>query len=744
LALPDPARPPFSSSNDRVQGSSAQFLACLRHGLSPLPFDIIALALLPFVLLLVNDSWTFVSPAGWVDAYLYTGYMTDLKHYLGDFGPTYYGSRLPWLLYGSAIHSLFSYDTANLVLRFSLFYGGTFPLYVIMRALWQNRLAATVSALVLATHPSFLGAISWDYPDGVCIVLMLLTVMCLTLACRARPWPLLLALAGFLATTTLSNQLFLVLLLPPIAGSWFLLINWRWGKRPLSQSVAWGAAGACAAFIAYGLANMHLVGRFDYLRPQIEARHLDGYAYGTRGWAWLNHAGWLAFPTLGVAISLALLLLAAWRWFRGRSLGAVTAPDYAGACAGLIMLETTVVLVGFQLLRGPILQFVFYASYFIPFVFLAVGAAIASGLSQIPRRWWLPVVGLVAMIQLAPLKHDDLLSVPRFIGLDSVTHFNSNGRALLLIAGGTLLVVSTVARRAPLGLLALVALSLAGVLFSDERMLLGSNRGTAKSLSQMVRDATVVIDRFNPNGDVRYWYDSIADPLSGVFRGIASTHLYQYRLVSENFPLLTFPGRDQPSELVPGETIAILSSSDRALQAATAAASQVGLDVLHSQTVRRGKDAFNLIIVRVTLRDLRPAAEIPLSALKPYEPVCAQISRDKDGGVDLKVDHAQRCYGAVAVLPPPSEPDRHPAYIRALVKISTGVVGIGVSRTTGEFIDLVRLVGTGDVRGTRQVYLRIPDLRDAYYFVVRNGEGRVPARLNIQSLTLYLPDAAGQ
>lgn len=59
----------------------------------------------PFPLFDVLDSW------------IYTAYQWDLKNQIAEFGPTYYGARLSWILPGAGLHSLLPPAVANIVLK---------------------------------------------------------------------------------------------------------------------------------------------------------------------------------------------------------------------------------------------------------------------------------------------------------------------------------------------------------------------------------------------------------------------------------------------------------------------------------------------------------------------------------------------------------------------------------------------------------------------------------------------------
>ena len=218
--------------------------------------------------MLVNDSWTFLQPSG-IDPWVYTGYFFNLDKYLHVFPNTYYGSRFPWILLGAAVHSIFAPATATLVLRLLLYYGATFSLYVVVRALWQNRTAALISAIVLGTHTQFLQAIGWNYPDGPAIVCLLIAAAFLAVALTGRLWQLWLFCAGIALLTAPSVHLF-VAPLSLLLALGFLMNNLKRG-RDWVDSILWMATGALFAFSVYAVIHLSITGDFFYIRGQWDA-----------------------------------------------------------------------------------------------------------------------------------------------------------------------------------------------------------------------------------------------------------------------------------------------------------------------------------------------------------------------------------------------------------------------------------------------------------------------------------------
>src|ERR1044071_9205980 len=138
---------------------------------------ITVLLLLPFLLLLISLYWTFLPPLGYLDPYKYTTHFRDLKADL-PLG-LYQGHRMPWNVIGSLVHPVASPEWANMFLRFALFYCSTIPLFIVVRCLWKNTLAAFVTVVLFAVQSYFLMAIRWDYVDGPIIASTLMMLACL-------------------------------------------------------------------------------------------------------------------------------------------------------------------------------------------------------------------------------------------------------------------------------------------------------------------------------------------------------------------------------------------------------------------------------------------------------------------------------------------------------------------------------------------------------------------------------------
>ena len=558
--------------------------------------DLVILALLPLLLFAVNDAWTFIAPTGQIDPYIYTGYMRDLKEYVALYGDTYYVSRLPHLVVGALLHQALPATWASLVLRFLLFYASLFALYGIVRVTWHNRLAAAITAVLFCCQSYVLGAVAWDYVDGSAIACILATLLFLSLAVTSRYWQPALAAAGFFAVTVVTLNIFLVLLVPVFAA-WFFLLNARTGRRRLADVAYYSFEGAAAAYLLYAAINIYLGGSFDYLGPQRNAANDIGRTALDLSPNSFALAGWLAFIAVGALTAIALLVKLALA--RRQATGRLNDLEYRTGAACIVALASIAIFVAAELTVASPFHFSYYADLLYPFVVLPVGAALSLALSAagVRSHWYLlTAVVVVVLLPFATSLPDDLVRRPPSAGLWAY--------GLPLIAAGVALLMAAVARsRVAIVLGAVAVLSVLNITTSHQGSILLSGRDLAESRARLVLGVDDALSRVEGYSSLKYWYD-LDEPLGAVFRGVASLHLWEHDLLSEDFPSLVPPdGRER--RLVAPQRIAVLSSSAGAVEHVNSVAASQGVQarVVFETQVRRGSD-----VARVVVFEMAPLA----------------------------------------------------------------------------------------------------------------------------------------
>ena len=108
-------------------------------------------------------------------------------------------------------------------------------------------------------------------------------------------------------------------------------------------------------------------------------------------------------------------------------------------------------------------------------------------------------------------------------------------------------------------------------------------------------DSIHAIQQLDPAGNIYFWYD-IESRLGHLYRDVASTYLWSYRLQSESFPDL---GSQAPP---PERRIVILTDSpDSALQEAkrSLARSSLSAQLLAQRKIQQGPFAWDMIEIKI-------------------------------------------------------------------------------------------------------------------------------------------------
>ncbi len=353
-----------------------------REGFAPRRADAFLALLLayPLLLLAISSNWIFTQ-AGYVDPWVYFGYFRDLFTLKNDtlLAGHYYGSRLSWLLPGFAAHRFLNPVHASLLLHLGVYYCALFSLYCTLRRTVGRR-GALIAAILLGGYGFFLRAAGWDYVDGAGIAYCLLATACLTRAAQGvAPRRAYLA-AGAAAAASVHANLVCLAFCPLFAAYWWILPRAGCAAPPHGaerkrlptavRALAWTLAGAAALTAALCVVNYAICGAWLFFLPSV--RFAMSSALASNPWAdstldWLPRANWLVLPAV-VFAAVAATALAGRKQRRGWT--------YAGLFGALFAIEC-LLWTALELSGAPVLQLSYYASYLIPWLFLALGAALA-------------------------------------------------------------------------------------------------------------------------------------------------------------------------------------------------------------------------------------------------------------------------------------------------------------------------------------------------------------------------------
>ena len=532
------------------------------------------LLLLPALLAALNSNWMY-SPAGSIDAWVYTGYFHHLAAFKATLFPgEYYGSRLPWLLPGYLAYRFFSLYVANYVLHFTFYYAATFSFYSLLKRGFGPR-NALLGTLLFGTHRLFLSAIGWDYVDGAGITYNLLCLACISQAVESRRRAVWLVLAGVAGFAMAYTNLFLAAFLPLPVVYFLILTNKRISRhlyKSMAELLLWFGGGAVLITTLLGTINYFLDGHFWFYAPSFRiffALSSKGNQWRIEGLDWVSSAYWLGIPAAVAAVSVVSAI---------RSFRSAPAPELIHKRFFIWQyLAAAGVMLAWQLKGGVGLQLAYYTSYLIPSMFLAVGAMIAvPGDEWQPRIYWSLSLGTLAAFAFS-------IWLPG--GAAIVMIRNAGFGAIALVAAIGLMIRVFFFR----SWLSLIPALFGLFLYQFVPPVQSSSRPTSYSWERIMKGAEAVWPYFQ-KGPAYFWYDE-KEPYAQEFTSIASNYLWGFSYVGYRFPEVAVP-----SNLRPDTTTILISNSDRAVQTAHVVMAQNRLltNSVQTNTVSAGGVTYKL------------------------------------------------------------------------------------------------------------------------------------------------------
>ncbi len=582
--------------------------------LSKIDYSIPVLLVLPWLLLLINQSWIF-TPAS-IDPWIYWGYFNNFDSFISAFAGTYYGTRLPWILPGYVCYKIFPPLIANYVLHFSFYYIAIFSLFFTIKLIFGKR-AALTSAILLGCYPFFLGAIGWDYVDGAGIAYFLLTLLLLTVAIKTSfrsKWPflvqrnkqtvaslvwpgILLFFAGGSLAMCIYTNTFLITYVP-ILILYYIIIKRDDYKYFLVISLFFALAGFATFTVILCGINQAAGGPFFFFLPSFNASLTmvrQTNIWKLAGISWVTHAPWLILLSIAFISSLLHLL---YNLLKRKTLVKSSSYNKHNSIFSLSYILMFFFMVLWAAKGQPVFELPYYASYLIPLMFLSVGSQIAPFLAKL-RKW--QFFALVCALNILML-------------LSFFSPFHSLFASRIAILYGIIIAIVGIGLMFWLRtkFVFLISVSLLFLFFGILNVnLIGShwqvdfnNRQQPKQLLLAVAQSDAILQKIDPSVQFRFWY-SKDEPQSGAFMAVTSTRLWGYRLINDQFPSLVDyeirPNSSEPTVIPRHTIIAILSGDEEAFQKATTSLGQIGLDtrLIGEERIEQGKNKFTLTFIEV-------------------------------------------------------------------------------------------------------------------------------------------------
>lgn len=520
----------------------------------------IAIFLVPTVLYWINPNWCFQN-LGHMDPWYYFGEFWHSARF-ENLMHGYPGERITWIAPGHLLVHLFGYVTGVMMLHWLVFLISLFSVHYILKRLVDGR-TALAGALLLGSHPFFIASNGWDYPEGLTIALVILSLALLintsTTTFHGDAYVILSSMVFFGAIYT---YILWLILLPAYALALFLFRCRGW---PRIRSVAYnGLLVVCGGMLTTGLlsAIFRWLGAtsFFYRNSITVALSFVGVTKDTYGIPhWQEEPSWLVFPPLAFAL-LAIYLgfviarhenpgrriyaivsfyaVSFLTWFAlSLRIGRLLTPDHDS-----VFIAPLFVVIAIVLLRVPtsLPDAAFYATIAIGFA-IAVSPLRQLHSIQVPHFWmWLiPAIATLIVLQVTRLMR------PKTSSLWVVSIFLLCGVNFILIP--PLMLSPNLAWR-----------------------MTYNGRDISERVARAVQ---VICDRIPPGRLPMFWINNIDDPRSAEYRAVMCA------FVTHGFSMWEFPKVDPTKHYDPGTPIILVTEKKDVVDSSSETLAKAGMPV---------------------------------------------------------------------------------------------------------------------------------------------------------------------
>jgi len=280
-------------------------------------WDKLLIGLLPFFLLGIHSYWLINKND--IDVWFYYGYFRNFLDYWNTYSPgearTYFGTRLPYIVPGHLVYSIFDGVIARYVFNLLVVYPLIiFSFWFVVKAHTARSTAFAVSVM-FATDIFFIRAVGSDYVDTGVLLYQLLTLALLTRASRLDRPRILLVLAGFTAACMTFTHLLSAIFLPLFLGYYCFFSQREQMNHGFFSLAAFAlghaGVGALICVTVCGLILVYTVnGPFLFFLPQVRMLFLESTSSYQLSVDYLFSSGyWL---TIHLATLTSALLALVW------------------------------------------------------------------------------------------------------------------------------------------------------------------------------------------------------------------------------------------------------------------------------------------------------------------------------------------------------------------------------------------------------------------------------------------------
>lgn len=510
---------------------------------------------------------------GYLDPWLYLGYFWDLKVYLNAFSGTYYGTRLPWILPGYLFSHLFNPVTAFYVLHLVFYFISIFALYFTLKKSFGARVAF-FTAILMGCYFYFIREMGGsNYPSCAGIAFLCLTLWMLNNALDHSKY--LILMGAFFACTFFSNM-FLIVFLPILSLNYIVLKSKpAWLMDPFYFMV-----GFLGVTLLFCIINYTLVHKFLFYMPSVNFTTTFIAAHQRES---CNFVDWVhRYPYL---ILIAIISFASIFYiiFLRKSVRTV------GYMFQVNLIFTCLIYLIWQIMGHALLGLHYYTCYFIPFVFLAVGAQASLLLKHLNISQFYFVMLIIFLLSVLPfwisINFAHIVAVFTTVGvIFSIFHRKYFLNVLLLLFLG-------------FAFYFINQLSFGYLQGKHGWKLLDHHKNVVPSYL-LINDIVKEVRKIDPSTTSLFWYD-YNEPMGYISNAVCSVHLWEYRMFNLKFPnAFPLPPRQK---LAVHDKIFILTNKQDAFNKANEALQQINFHakLLTEKYIREGNLGIKLLYIEL-------------------------------------------------------------------------------------------------------------------------------------------------
>ena len=320
--------------------------------------------------------FTPIAQNGFIDPYIYTGYINNFEDLFQRYGVTYHGVRFGLIAPAQVAAALFGPVGGYFALRYAYAMIAAAPFYVLVRQRF-GRLSAAACVALLLTSPYLARAVLWDHPDASGVPFLFAAMSLLLIESRRRS--VLDSCAAICAGLAIHSNIFVAAPLGIFIAIWalFTFLSQR-DVRDVATRLAILVAGiglVTAIAAAYYRWRVNVADLFSVtINKSVELASGGMAEWRTPGIEWVTREWHVLTP-----VALSVLALVAWSRRRGGAQEPVMWASAAGTTAFFYVAQFH--------LGGNSLELFYYFSYLLPLVFLLIALIVGTLLNGPSPRW---------------------------------------------------------------------------------------------------------------------------------------------------------------------------------------------------------------------------------------------------------------------------------------------------------------------------------------------------------------------